>query len=561
MVLSNVWSGGQLFAYSALDGDSFASDDFVGILDSDRVGIRFFSKVKRELILTRLGKIRPAFEGIGGDFLSLLGEKGETCRVVYARRHLIVGRLASPAAPILLCHGDAQILKEDDLLIQNTGDGDFSALLTRGDRFALAFGHSADTVRALAEEGVLLDADAEYEEKLALYRRFSLKEDHPYARLYAKCLSTMKTQLYSPEGNFSHTWSTPDRLPHRGLWLWDSVFHAIGFRNIDPALAQELILAVVDLQGDDGFIPHFANWEKRSKITQPPVLAWGARKVYEKSGDRAFLKQVYTAAARFWEWLRENRRPQGASLYAWYTKADKNCRCDECGMDNSPRFDTEDTLLAIDLSCFMANEARHLAAIARELGESGEIWDQRFAELRQEIDRILWSEEDGFYFDYNLKKGAHHKVWAVSSFLPLLAGICSPKQAEALLGHLQDPESFATPFSVPSISKKDATFGSDMWRGPVWINYNYMIIEGLEQYGFEECARSLRENTLSTVNFWYRKGGVLFEFYDSENCRAPWELNRKGPPFEPYDFEIRPQAIRDYGWSNTLTFDLLSREV
>ncbi|MBR7165426.1 MAG: hypothetical protein IKD18_04015 [Clostridia bacterium] len=561
MVLSNVWGGGQIFAFSALDGDSFASDDFMGILDSDRVGIRFFSKVKRELILTGLGKIRPAFEGIGGDFLSLVGEKGETCRVVYARRHLIVGKLASPAAPLLLCHGRAKLLEEGDLLIQDTGDGDVSALLTRGDGFALAFGHSVEAVRALAQEGAGLDADEEYEKKLALYRRFSLREDHPFARLYAKCLSTMKTQLYTPEGNFSHTWSTPDRLPHRGLWLWDSVFHAVGFRNLDPALAQELILAVIDVQREDGFIPHFANWEKKSKITQPPVLAWGARKVYEKSGDRAFLKQVYTAAAGFWEWLQENRRPQGASLYAWYTKADQNCRCDECGMDNSPRFDTEDTLLAIDLSCFMANEARHLAAIARELGESGEIWDQRFCTLQQEIDRLLWSEEDGFYFDYNLNKGALHKVWAVSSFLPLFAGLCSPKQAAALLGHLQDPQRFGTTVPIPSISKNDATFGSDMWRGPVWINYNYMVIEGLEQYGFGECADEIREKTLAMLDFWYRKRGSLFEFYDSENRRAPWELNRKGPPFEPYDFEIRTQAIRDYGWSNTLTFDLLSREL
>ena len=43
--------------------------------------------------------------------------------------------------------------------------------------------------------------------------------------------------------------------------------------------------------------------------------------------------------------------------------------------------------------------------------------------------------------------------------------------------------------------------------------------------------------------------------------KAPYELNRKGEPFEPYDFTIRYQSIRDYGWSTTLLFDLLNKHM
>ena len=145
----------------------------------------------------------------------------------------------------------------------------------------------------------------------------------------------------------------------------------------------------------------------------------------------------------------------------------------------------------------------------------------------------------------------------MASFLPLLAGICDREQAKALAGHLTDPETFGTPFPVPCISKKDPTYGSDMWRGPVWMNYNYMIITGLRESGYPDLSADIREKTLQTLFQWYRREGTLYEFYDPENEKSPSQLNRKGPVYEPYDFQMRLQSIRDYGWTCTLCLDLL----
>ena len=80
----------------------------------------------------------------------------------------------------------------------------------------------------------------------------------------------MKTQLYAPEEAFAGIWSTPDRLPHQHMWLWDSIFHAVVFRHVDAGLAQELIRAVWTHQRADGFIPHMADVGQTSDITQPP---------------------------------------------------------------------------------------------------------------------------------------------------------------------------------------------------------------------------------------------------------------------------------------------------
>ena len=43
------WGQGQLFAFSALDGDAFFTDDFTGTLSGDKIGIIFHLLCRRTL--------------------------------------------------------------------------------------------------------------------------------------------------------------------------------------------------------------------------------------------------------------------------------------------------------------------------------------------------------------------------------------------------------------------------------------------------------------------------------------------------------------------------------
>jgi neutral trehalase len=297
-------------------------------------------------------------------------------------------------------------------------------------------------------------------------------------------------------------------------------------------------------------------------ITQPPVIAWGSWLVYEKSGDKDFLKTVFENNKAFLLWCQSNRRKGEKELYSWHTNPELNNRCDESGMDNSPRFDTESDLYAIDLPCYIANEVRYMKKIADELGYKEEtvFFGNWYDKIKKDINSTLWCEEDGFYYDYDITDNCFSKVKSVSSFLPLFSGVCNDTQAKLLVDSLLNPNEFGTEFPVPSIAVNDATFGTDMWRGPVWINYNYMILKGLASYGYEELSQELKNKTLSVINEWYRHTGTVFEFYDSENHIPPYCFNRKGEVFNPYDFRVKYQTIRDYGWSITLAFDLLNEQ-
>ncbi len=557
-MLPKKWGQGQLFAFSALDGESFFTDDFTGTLCGDKTGVIFNTVCRRTLYFGDMNRyIAPELECVTSDMIVLKTLAG-ALSMIFAQRHLVVGEYSDDTGVFVSLGGEGEIVKKGDTQIHNT-EGEITAILRRNGRFSFAYGKNEKEVIELCEKGISLDLEQLKKKKRRSFEK-ALPEDNKYAALYAKCISVMKGQLYSPEGQIKRIWSTPDRLPHRNMWLWDSVFHAIGHRHLDTKIAQDLILALFDVQREDGFIPHMARPYDASGITQPPVIAWGAWLVYLKSGDKEFLSTVSERNKDFLLWCQANRRKGVSELYSWHTNPELNNRCDESGMDNSSRFDTESDLYAIDFSCYMANEARFMQRIADEIGDeyNSAFFGNWYEKIKADINSTLWCEEDGFYFDCDIHNSCFNKVKSVASFLPLFAGICDEKQCGRLTAHLENPDEFATQYRIPTLSVSDKTFGTDMWRGPVWINFNYMISGALADYGYSDLSQEIKNKTLDVINEWYNRTGTVFEFYDSENSVPPYCFNRKGEIYEPYDFRVKYQAIRDYGWSVTLAFDMMN---
>lgn len=557
--MNKKWGQGQLFAFSGLDGKTDFKNDLVGTLSADRISIIFHTKVRRELAIVGHGAKNITFSAVTGDYINVTFDETHNACFVFYKNGVVVGSFPENSFLTVFCEGE--ILSEDTengVTVHNTGDGQVTALAKRDGRFCFALSTDRATAVEKAVSGLSMDLNNLCAEKEAYYNGKTIS-DKRFKGLYSKCVSIMKTQIYSPDGRFKQHWSTPDRLPHRFLWLWDSVFHAIGHRNINTELAEELILSVLDTQRDDGMIPHMSSPGWSSDITQPPVLAWGALKVFERTSNKQFLNRVFVANTKFLSWCDKNRKPGGAELYSWNTADKVDCRCDESGMDNSPRFDEQNLLQTIDFSCFMANEMQCMAKICDILGVNKEHFVERFNAIKNDINNYLWDEEEGFYYDRNVADGKLHKVGSVASFLPLFSGVATLERAKVIIKQLFDPEKFGRPCLIPCLEYNQPTFGTDMWRGPVWINYNYMIAEGLDNYGEYGLSEKLRIDTVNMVNRWYKQSGTVFEFYDSQDVTPPWLLNRKGEVVEPYDFKVRYQAIRDYGWTATLTLDMLCR--
>jgi neutral trehalase len=151
-----------------------------------------------------------------------------------------------------------------------------------------------------------------------------------------------------------------------------------------------------------------------------------------------------------------------------------------------------------------------------------------------------------------------------AGFLPLICGAPTPERAAALARHLRDPATFGTALPVPSIAAQDgAHYAKDMWRGPTWVNVNWLIARGLERYAqfdrsFAHLARSLDRATVAEVERTCALYGTFFEYFDDRREVAPPQLLRKGlcDPGNPFR-----QVIHDYGWTTTLYVDLVVQEM
>lgn len=359
----------------------------------------------------------------------------------------------------------------------------------------------------------------------------------------------------SRPGFLKHRWTTPDRWPHRKMWLWDSAFHAIGWRHLDIKLARECVASVFDSQFEDGKISCMCGPDVRTEEIQPPVLGMAVMAIDSVVHDAQWLKEIYPGLCRYVKWNIANRS-SGGGLLGWrIAKNSFLCRGGETGMDNSPRFDGNMQLYAVDFNAYVALECESLYKIARKLGrdEDADYWLEQHKRFLRMINEHLWDEKQGIYMDCDAETGKKTGILSSAGFLPLICGAPSEYQAERLARHLNPKGCFASRLPVPSISPCQPEFYSkDMWRGPVWANLNWMIYKGLFRYELHDEGKTIAEKTLREIERCYKKYGAFFEFYDDAVEIDPPDLLRKGKTEQGAVFH---QSIHDYGWTAALYVD------
>ncbi|MBA3972327.1 MAG: hypothetical protein H0X46_09330, partial [Bacteroidetes bacterium] len=107
----------------------------------------------------------------------------------------------------------------------------------------------------------------------------------------------------------------------------------------------------------------------------------------------------------------------------------------------------------------------------------------------------------------------------IIGFLPLWAGIADSSQAKRLLKKLTDPEQFWRPFGVPSLSAEDSYYNpKGYWNGPVWVEWNYLVMRGLLDYGFKTEAKELVNNVSKGMITILKQNHNLWEFYSPDEA-------------------------------------------
>jgi alpha,alpha-trehalase len=189
----------------------------------------------------------------------------------------------------------------------------------------------------------------------------------------------------------------------------------------------------------------------------------------------------------------------------------------ECEVwDFNPRFDQRCAdFNAIDTNGILFQVETIAASWADKLGRPVEakLWRDRAAQRKTLINRHLWNEERGFYFDYDWTKGKQGTVVSAATYFALWAGVCSEAQAAALAKNL--------PLIEREYGLITCAEGSNMsvntyqWDAPNgWPPLQTAAIMGLQRYGYHTDAKRLAEKYVLTCARNLATSGQLWEKYN-----------------------------------------------
>lgn len=360
-----------------------------------------------------------------------------------------------------------------------------------------------------------------------------------YQTQYLYAWLCMRLGLVSPRFFMTRESMAPSKTYYVGAWQWDAFFHALAYRHVDQKLAEDHLRLWIDHQREDGMLPDAVHDEGavfefplpqtgvNGEVTKPPLIAWAALKIFEVSGNADFLAELYEPLTRWNAW--------------WFEKNDDDrdgivqFNHPYCGSDDSPLWDVGMPVESPDINTYLVMQMDALARIAEIIGETNDasMWRQRADELTRKMIEHFWDKEAGLF--WAMKDHVRIPTVTLFNLYPLLTKRL-PKEIETrVIQHLTSPQEFWTRYPLPVVSASDPKFDADqMWRGPTWVNVNYLFIEALEKCGYPELARELAKRTLELVQLH----PDIYEYYNPLTGMHP------------------PKAAGSFGWTSAVFIDL-----
>jgi hypothetical protein len=418
-------------------------------------------------------------------------------------------------------------------------------------RFGFAFSRRPEEAMRLAQRAAECKLDAAIEARLDYYdAHLPSAVPEPWCRAYLRSVSVLRSTINPPNRMSPYSWLTPDRLPHKRMWIWDTVFQVFAVLPRWPSIGLDAIRSVFSYQRPDGFIPHLMSPDSCSSLVQPPILGWSLAEVAACGGEPDGVAELLDGNARFLRWIRAHRT-KADGLPGWHVNPEMPwCRCDESGMDNSPRFDHHEDVGCVDLASYLIHDIECMGRAGHAIGRSMDAdLDAYRRSLLQMVSQRFWSSEKAMFLDVDTETGKHIPVPGVHSFLPLFAGAASQQQADVLETLLLDPARFWTPTPLPSVSRDHPAYSRDYWRGASWLNCIFMAVIGLRRYGKPDTANRLARAAVDQVAVWHDETGGIYECYDPEGGVSPEHL-----PLRTNDIGTRSSPsfygpIKNYGWT------------
>jgi alpha,alpha-trehalase len=151
--------------------------------------------------------------------------------------------------------------------------------------------------------------------------------------------------------------------------------------------------------------------------------------------------------------------------------------------------------------------------------ETSATWDRRAKLRKARMDKYLWDEDRGMYFDYNTAKQERTTYESATTFWAMWAGVSAPRQAAKMVS-----------LALPRLEEFGGLVsGTEESRGPVglerpnrqwdypfgWAPQQMLAWVGMQRYGYEaEAQRLAYKWCQSIIKAFVDFNGVVVEKYD-----------------------------------------------
>lgn len=125
------------------------------------------------------------------------------------------------------------------------------------------------------------------------------------------------------------------------------------------------------------------------------------------------------------------------------------------------------------------------------------------------IDKYLWNEQAGFYFDYDFVAGKQKDVYSLAGVYPLFFKMATPQQAEKV-AKIIESRFLQTGGLMTTLNLTGLNY--DGQNG--FAAFHWVAIQGLRNYGFDDLANKIKTNWINTNLEVYKKTGKIFDKYD-----------------------------------------------
>ena len=335
------------------------------------------------------------------------------------------------------------------------------------------------------------------------------------------------------------------------IWIWDTCFMVLFCKYAPDFFPGVETLNNFYVPLHDQSIPEGTYPLNIRHPDNPPLFAWVESDNFAFTGDTGHIRKLLTETQylqKHFEWFDtvqpgwtfKSARAESAKVEL--KKVDHGYLWAGCssGMDNTPR----GRGLWIDAISQQALSALTISRMAEQIGqpELSKHWKTKYDELKQTINQVYWNEEDGIYYDVHPKTLEHLKVKTPASYWPMLAEVCSPEQAQKMVKHITDPDTFGGKRPWATVARDDRSFTTPdggYWRGGIWLPTAYMGTKALEKYGFHAEADHAAENLLAHM---YR----TYKAYQPNTIWECYSPTRDHPVVRHNGHVVRPDFC---GWS------------